>query len=179
MQVGFRPIEVKDLALLRDWRNQERVRRTCRDDTLIDSMASQSRWFKKISSSGRDYMFLVIFKKKPVGVCGLTNIDFKNASAEISYHLGIKTNPALDVAISLEVYEFLKAKCFEEYNLNRLWGEAFSFNEGGVRLGMAAGFKKEGTLRESVFRNGVYWDSVLLGILKREYYKQAGRRPAW
>ena len=179
MKVSFRAVEKKDLAALRSWRNQDRIRKICRDDRLIDSMASQRRWFKKISSSGRNDMFLVIFKKRPVGVCGLTKIDYKNGAAEISYHLGVKTNPALDVAIGLEVYEFLKAKGFVEYDLNRLWGEAFSFNEGGVRLGIAAGFKKEGTLRESVFRNGEYWDSVLLGMLKSEYYKQLRRRTAW
>lgn len=170
MKMSFRQIEQEDLVLLRDWRNQERVRKNCREYRLLN-MINQSNWFEKISTSKLDDMFLVVVDDDPVGVCGLTHIDWKNRSAEISYYLGKPIDPAIDVATGLEVYEFLKKKGFGEYNLNRLWGEAFSFNKGGIDLALKCGFKEERVMRQTVFWDGRYWDSIMVSMLAEEYYK--------
>ena len=74
MIVNFRQIEKEDLPLLRDWRNQERVRRCCREYRLLN-MANQISWFEGISTSRVDNMFIVIADDEPVGVCGLTHIN--------------------------------------------------------------------------------------------------------
>ncbi len=169
MEISFKQIEQENLGLLRDWRNEERVRKNCREYRLLN-MVNQQNWFERISTSKLDDMFLVISDGKPVGVCGLTHINWKDRVAEISYYLGKPTSPAADVATGLEVYEFLKKKAFEEYNLNRLHGEAFSFNEGGVGLALQCGFKKEGVIRKSVFWGGKYWDAVIVGLLAEEYF---------
>jgi len=137
-------------------------------------MVNQLEWFEKISASGRDDMFIVLLDEESVGICGLTHINWKDRSAEVSYHLGRRANPANDVAVGLEVYRFLKKKGFEEYNLNRLTGEAFSFNEGGVSLAVRCGFKEEGVMRQSTFWGGRYWDSVLVGMLSEEHTRERG-----
>jgi len=170
MKTSFRQIEQEDLALLRDWRNQERVRKNCREYRLLN-MINQLNWFEKISTSKVDDMFLVVVDDNPVGVCGLTHIDWKNRSAEVSYYFGKPIGPAIDVATGLEAYEFLKKKGFKEYNLNRLWGEAFSFNKGGINLALKCGFKEEGVMKQTVFWDGRYWDSIIVSMLAEEYYK--------
>jgi len=170
MNVAFRQIEKEDLPLLRDWRNEEKVRKYCREYRLLN-MANQETWFERSVVSKVDDMFMVVLDGSPVGVCGLTHINWKDRSSEISYYLGDRNNPVVDVALGLEVYEFLKKKCFEEYNLNRFWGEAFSFNDGGIALALQAGFKKEGIMRQAFFWDGKYWDSVIVSILAEEYYK--------
>ena len=169
MKVDFRQIEQEDLVLLRDWRNQVEVRKYCREYRLLN-MLDQKNWFQKFTTSKLDDMFLVVVDDEPVGVCGLTHINWKDRSSEISYYLGKRKNPSIDVAIGLEVYEFLKKKGFGEYNLNRLWGEAFAFNEGGVKLALLCGFKTEGVMRQVTFWNGEYWDSIIVGMLAEEYY---------
>lgn len=170
MKIIFRQIEEEDLALLRDWRNQERVRKNCREYRLLN-MTNQLDWFKEVSTSRLDDMFLIIVDDEPVGVCGLTHINWKDRSAEISYYLGKSVGPAQNVSIGLEVYEFFKKKGFEEYNLNRLWGEAFSFNEGAIKLALQCGFEKEGVMRQSTFWGGRYWDSIIISMLAEEYCK--------
>jgi len=169
MKVSFRQIEKEDLALLRDWRNQERVRKCCREYRLLN-MANQMNWFERISTSGVDDMFVVIADGKPAGVCGLAHINWKNRCAEINYYLGRQVSPSANVVIGMEVYGFIKKKAFEEYNLNRITGEAFSYNQGAVELALKCGFTKEGIMRQSVFWSGKYWDSVLIGMLAKEYF---------
>jgi len=135
-------------------------------------MANQISWFEGISTSRVDNMFIVIADDEPVGVCGLTHINWKDRSAEIAYYLGKRTSPSVDVTIGIEVYSFMKKKAFEEYNLNRLIGEAFSFNKGAVELALKCGFTQEGILRQCIFWSGKYWDSVLIGMLADEYFKE-------
>ncbi|OGC22602.1 hypothetical protein A3J90_06985 [candidate division WOR-1 bacterium RIFOXYC2_FULL_37_10] len=170
MKTNFRQVEKEDLALLRDWRNEEQLRRLFREYRLLN-MLNQMRWFEHISISKLDDMFIVLMDDAPVGICGLTHINWKDRSAEISYYLGKKTNSVTDVALGIGVYDFLKKKCFDEYNLNRLWGEAWAFNQGGIKLALKCGFKQEGVLRQTVFWDGKYWDSVIVSILAEEYYK--------
>lgn len=171
MKISFRQVEKEDLPLLRDWRNQERVRKCCREYRLLN-MANQVNWFEKNITSGVDHMFIVAVDDEPVGVCGLTHINWKNRSTEIAYYLGRQISPAADVAIGIEVYSFIKKKAFEEYNMNRVTGEAFSFNKGAIDLALKCGFRKEGIMRQSVFWSGKYWDSVLLGMLAHEYFEE-------
>jgi len=168
MKISFRQVERGDLKLLRDWANQDRVKKHSHRHELL-TMEDQKNWFKKIRGA-KDYaMFMVLNNNKPVGLCGLTYINWRDRSAIISYYLGKNMSPVLDVAAGLEVYEFLKKKAFKEFNLNRLWGEAFSFNQGGIRLALQSGFKKEGLKRQSVFWDGKYWDSIIVGMLAKEY----------
>ncbi len=174
MKISFRQVEKEDLALLRDWRNQDRLRRLFREYRLLN-MVNQERWLERISLSRSDDMFMVLLDGKPVGICGLTHINWKDRSAEVSYHLGVTSSPAQNVAIGIDVYEFLKKKGFGEYNLHRLLGEAFAYNPGGIKLAEKCGFKQEGVLRETVFCDGKYWDSVIVGMLADEYFSRKGK----
>ena len=172
MPVRFRKIEQGDLELIRGWRNQDRIRKNSRDHRLLN-MEDQLKWFQNISISKSDDMFLILENDDPVGVCGLARINWQDRSAEITCYLGRQKNAAVDVAVGLEAYIFLKRKGFEEYHLNRLHGEVFIFNEGGIKLAYYCGFKKEGTKRQSVFWDGKYWDSIMVSMLAEEYKTDA------
>jgi len=173
MKVRFRKIEQADLELIKDWRNQDRIRMNSRDRRLLN-MDDQSKWFQKISTSDKDDMYLVLKDEVPIGVCGLAWIDQESRSAEITFYLGEQSSPVIDVALGFEGYEFLKKKGFEELSLNRLHGEIFSFNEGGIKLAAYCGFKKEGTKKQAIFWDGKYWDSIMVSMLAEEYRR--GRR---
>lgn len=171
MEVIFRQMEMDDLPLLRDWRNQERVKKYCREYRLLN-MVNQKNWFEKVSTSRLDDMFVVLVDGESVGLCGLTHINWKDRSAEISYYLGKSMNPADDVALGMEVYEFFKKKAFREYNLHRLWGEAYAFNKGGVALALKCGFRQDAVIRDVVFWDGKYWDSIIVSMLAKEYHEK-------
>jgi len=173
LSVFFRKVEREDLELIKDWRNQERIRYNGRDHRLL-SMEDQLRWFNKISNSESDDMYLVLEDSVPVGVCGFSRINWRDRSAEITYYLGRQKNAVVDVAIGIEAYGFLKRKGFEEYTLNRLYGEAFSFNEGGIKLAYHCGFKKEGIKRKSIFWKGKHWDGIIVSMVASEYRAEKG-----
>src|SRR5206468_7752591 len=58
---------------------------------------------------------------------------------------------------------------FDTLNLNRVWLHVLEYNERGIRCYEKVGFKKEGLLRQEHFRDGRYWDTHLVAILRDEW----------
>jgi RimJ/RimL family protein N-acetyltransferase len=54
-------------------------------------------------------------------------------------------------------------------NLHRVFLRVHADNTRGIRCYQRAGFRQEGTLRESVFREGTYHDTLMMGILASEF----------
>ncbi|MFN8449596.1 MAG: GNAT family protein [Anaerolineae bacterium] len=58
---------------------------------------------------------------------------------------------------------------FLELNLNRVGLDVMSYNAAGIRAYTKVGFTHEGTQRSVVFRDGVYYDIHMMGILRSEW----------
>jgi RimJ/RimL family protein N-acetyltransferase len=58
---------------------------------------------------------------------------------------------------------------FMEMNLNCVRLEVMAYNPEGILAYQAAGFKKDGVLRQFVYRDGVYWDVIPMSILRSEW----------
>ena len=58
---------------------------------------------------------------------------------------------------------------FLEMNLNRIGLEVMSYNERAIASYERLGFVREGVQREVVYRDGSYYDIILMGILRREW----------
>jgi RimJ/RimL family protein N-acetyltransferase len=63
---------------------------------------------------------------------------------------------------------------FEKLGLNRLGLGVFDFNKPAIKCYKNAGFKLEGTLRESAKVGDNYWNCHIMSILRKEW--QFGRR---
>lgn len=168
--VNLRPLEEEDLKLLRDWRNSKDVRKTTREYRLLN-MINQKKWFESIHTENppKHIMFGVENKNKKnlTGVTGLTYIDWKNKHAEISIYLSSKnwqkTKEAKDTVNTIIEYGF------EELNLHRLWVEIFQISKENIELFEQLKFVKEGILRDKVWRQGKWWNSILYSKLSTEY----------
>ena len=170
--VKLRSLEVEELKILRDWRNSKHVRKTTREYRLL-SMINQKKWFESIhlENPPKHIMFGVVNKnsKKIVGVTGLTYIDWKNRHSEISIYFSSnnwQTKPEAKEVINL-VMEY----GFEELNLNRLYVEIFSLMKENIKLFTKMKFIKEGQLREKVWRQNKWWDTLIFSKLAKEYKK--------
>jgi RimJ/RimL family protein N-acetyltransferase len=59
--------------------------------------------------------------------------------------------------------------CFMEMNLYRVGLETMAYNPMGISAYRRAGFQEEGRLRGFVYRDGTYYDMVLMSILRPEW----------
>jgi len=58
---------------------------------------------------------------------------------------------------------------FERLGLHRIYLRVYANNPRAICCYEKAGFRKEGTLRESHFSGGRYWDTIVMGILEGEW----------
>jgi len=106
-------------------------------------------------------------KNKLIGVCGLTYIDWKNRNSEISLYFSNlgwqKTKEAT------ETIKILMKYGFDELNLHRLWVEVYSLMKDNIQLFKKLKFKEEGKLRQKLWRDGKWWDSIIFSKLSNEF----------
>ncbi|AZS87251.1 N-acetyltransferase [Streptomyces griseoviridis] len=69
----------------------------------------------------------------------------------------------------LEAVNLLLAVGFIDLGLHRIWGARSPLNHASARTLAAAGMVEEGTIREHVFKAGEWRDSVVHGIIFREW----------
>jgi len=168
--INLRAIEKDDLINLRNWRNSKHVRKSTREFRLLNQFL-QKNWFESINLNNppKEIMFGIMNKrKKLIGVTGLTYIDWKNRTSEISIYLsyeGWQKKPE-----ALDTINLVMNYGFNELNLNRLWVEIYGNMKENVDLFSKLKFVKEGCLRQRVWRSGKWWDSFIFSKLAHEYY---------
>jgi RimJ/RimL family protein N-acetyltransferase len=169
--VILRALEKEDLNSLKEWRNSLHVRKSTREYKLLN-MINQKNWFESIHQTNppKDIMFGILNKrKKLIGVAGLTYIDWKNRHSEISIYFS--TNNWQVKSEANEVINLIMEYGFEELNLNRLYVEIFSLMKENIKLFTKMKFIKEGQLREKVWRQNKWWDTLIFSKLAKEYKK--------
>jgi len=169
------PIERTHLAIIQRYRNaQMAVLRQFKPLTE----GNQERWFEKISEDPTQAIFGLLVKKTKdynfIGYCGLTNIDYRNRRAELSFLVDPKraNNHRLYRADFFAVLEMICQYGFEELNLHKIFTETFSFRKFHIHVLESFGFHFEGILRQHTFTDGKYYDSLLHSILISEWRKK-------
>ena len=169
--VTLRALEKEDLPSLKEWRNSLHVRKSTREYKLLN-MINQKNWLESIhqSNTQKDIMFGILNKKKKlIGVTGLTYIDWKNRNSEISIYFSTKNWQVKTEA--KEVINLVMEYGFEELNINRLYVEIFALMKENIKLFTKMKFIKEGQLREKIWRENKWWDTLIFSKLAKEYKK--------
>jgi UDP-4-amino-4,6-dideoxy-N-acetyl-beta-L-altrosamine N-acetyltransferase len=161
-----KPVE-SDMNLLLEWRNNPSHRKYYREhrETNIDDQLS---WFRNVSNDDSWHHFVVRKKgeKKPIGVVFLNHIHPVYRTGEFGITLADPEyrgkGLGKDALLTLLDYGF------NELNLNRIWCEVYS-NNSSIKLYENIGFKIEGVLRQHIFKEGKFLDSIMMGMLKSEF----------
>ena len=128
-------------------------------------------WFKKDLESG-NLIFLIYDKKtkKPIGYAGLYDFNWIARKAEFRILIGEKA--FWGKGYGTEVTELLTFYGFDRLNLNRIYLGYTSANKGALKAYEKSGFTHEGILKEDIYRNSAYYDTVRMAILRGDYYKK-------
>jgi RimJ/RimL family protein N-acetyltransferase len=68
-----------------------------------------------------------------------------------------------------EVMKLMLRHGFNTLNLHRIWLRVFEHNVRGIRAYEHAGFIHEGRLRQVAFREGRYYDLMVMSVLRPEW----------
>lgn len=149
------------------WRNDESVRKWCRQNDLID-MNHHQNWFMRQSQDPTIKMYAVHLSDALggsfIGVCGFTSIDLINRRAEFSLYIDPKQQSR---GYGEDALKLLCQHGFDSYGFRIIWGESFDKNP-AIAMFEKLGFKKEGTRRAFYLRNGAHVDAHIYSVKNSE-----------
>ncbi len=166
----LRPVEKDDLPRWVEWFSDPAVREYM-DMVLPLSLAQEERWFDDLQErlSEREVVMLAIETHDGVhiGNISLFDISWKDRKAELGITIG--NRDYWSKGYGCDSIRTMLGLAFADLNLHRVFLRVHADNARGIRCYEKAGFRKEGTLRESVFRGGGYLDTFVMGILDSEF----------
>jgi len=169
-KVRLRPIERDDLPRYVEWFADPEVRRHLAL-YLPFSLAQEERWFENLLErlERREDVVLAIETAEGVhiGNVGLHRIDWKNRNAELGIAIGERSY--WNQGYGTDAIRTLLGLAFREMNLHRVFLRVDADNARGIRCYEKAGFRREGVLREAVFKEGAYHDQYIMSILQSEF----------
>ena len=171
--VYLRPLEKADAPVLATWFNDPEVTRnllTYRPMTV----AAEEEFIAKMNAHELEVGLGIVVRETErfIGTAGLHRTDVRNRHTAFGISLGDKG--AWGKGYGTETTRLLVKHAFETLNLNRVWLLVHEYNQRGIRAYEKAGFRVEGRLRQDTFREGRYWDTLVMGILRDEW---AARKP--
>jgi len=168
--VRLRAIEREDIPTFVRWFNDPEVK----DFILMHrpmSLADEERWFESLADRKDEFIFaveaLIDERWVHIGNVGLHDVDWKNSHAMFGIALGEKHY--WGQGYGTQATKTMLRYAFQELNLHRVELEVFAYNPRAIRCYEKAGFRHEGTRRQSHFHNGHYHDSHRMGILREEF----------
>src|SRR3990172_4305250 len=173
-KVVLRSFEREDLKLLHKWQNDEEVMRLARSfpDHTISMMALEAKYDRVLKGEDvaeRGYIIEEEAGKRTLGWAVITIHQWSRRFTSADIGLAIGEKDFWQKGYGTEVVELLLKEAFEQLKLHRVGWWTFAENTASIVLARKMGFKEEGRVRDSVFFDNKYHDSVVLGILKEEY----------
>jgi RimJ/RimL family protein N-acetyltransferase len=181
-RVRLRGIEREDIPTFVRWFNDPEVRQYLLMFAPM-SRASEEQWFESHLQRRDDYIFGVEVKTDAgwihIGNVGLHQISWTHRSAVFGIVLGEKEywGKGYGTDVARTILRF----AFGELNLHRVQLEVFAENARAQRCYEKTGFKREGTRRQAIWRDGHYQDEHIMSILVEEFWAtehKAAKAPA-
>ena len=135
------------------------------------------QWFRFIKDNIRkmqSYEFGMFLKTngRYIGNVGLINLSASHNHADISYYIDTNfRNMGLTTEAAREMLRF----GFEGFGFQKISGLCMSINHASRRVMEKIGMTYEGTSRNDLLKDGIYYDIDRLSILHDEYFNQKKR----
>jgi RimJ/RimL family protein N-acetyltransferase len=165
-KVFLRAIEEDDAPVLMNLINDPEVESLVFGWSYPVSLSAQKKWISNTSDDST-VRYAIESEKKTVGVAIISSIDMKNRSANMNIKL---LKEARGKGIATTAVSLMVKYCFEELNMHCLTANVLEKNTESSKLWMKFGFRKEGLLRDRVYKNGIYQNVIPYSLVKEEYY---------
>jgi diamine N-acetyltransferase len=165
--VGLRPIEPRDVPLLRTWQNDPEIMSgwaithpLLSHASFEDDLAGRFRTFDRAGQ------FIIDVEGSAIGRIDFDGFDERHRDAEISLYVGEisaqRKGYARDAVATLVRY------LFQERRAARVELTVMENNQRARRVYESVGFQTEGVLRDYVYVNGTWRNEVLMAIYGAE-----------
>jgi len=170
-KIAFRPVSKDDYSLIYEWFNDPEVTYFMFTGQRPTSLEKVSEIMDTDLKSERNVIFTIIDKanNQAIGLCGLYEINNTAQKAEMRIIIGNKDSWGR--GYGTESVEIINYYGFDRLNLHRIYLGVTGENIGAIKTYEKAGYLHEGVLKEDIYRNSRYYDSIRMGFLREYYYE--------
>lgn len=166
MRVKLTKLREEDLNMVAKWRMLPEITKYMYTDPVI-TPESQKKWFDSIENDESVKYWIIVADDVKVGLICLTNIDYKNRRCYLGHYIADESARGKGLARILEcnIYDY----AFYNLKLNKFCSEVLAFNKKAVFIHEKFGSEIEGILKQHIYKNGVFYDVVCMGITKEKW----------
>lgn len=160
----------EDLAVIVKWWSDPEFARPASDDPVVPQRVDElKKWFMSDDRWKISFAIRLTDPDTLIGFLKVSVVSWPHRIGDVS--LGIGDADHRGNGYGAEALRLGVDWAFRELNLHRLQLSVFSYNERAISLYRRLGFVHEGTSRESVRRDGRWYDSLQFGLLAGEWYE--------
>lgn len=132
--------------------------------------------FRNSTESMDTVAFAIVDRKtkKTVGCCGLYAIQWICRRADFRILIG--ESSAWSRGLGSEAARLTVAYGFDKLNLETIYLGVNTENKRAIKSYEKAGFVPEGVRRKLIYRNGRYYDALMMSILREEYFAAKSKK---
>ncbi|MGI5902498.1 MAG: GNAT family N-acetyltransferase [Desulfitobacteriia bacterium] len=166
----IRPLEIEDLENLYIWYNNPEYSYWVSGNWPLTTMLRREEIERKFYEEDTYRYAITTSDGQIIGTIGFDQVNIPARSARI--YIGIGSPDYWGKGYGFEALTIFINYLFGQWNFNRLTAETWSENHRALSCYQKIGFQVEGRLREAYYVNSKYYDALILGLLKREFYHQ-------
>lgn len=173
--VGLGPIRREYIPLYQRWMNDFETTRFLDYQPRPMTLEQETAWFEGTASGNGEITFTIyeLSTGRPIGNCGLHNLDLRNRRAELGILIG--EPEARGKGYGTEAMRLLADFGFTALGLQSLMLWTYEYNIAGQRCYAKAGFREMGRRRASRWHAGRFWDEIAMDLLASEFESPALR----
>ena len=166
----LRELARTDIPIINKWRQDRALTAGLGAPHRQIGLEVDERWFEAyLERRGTDVRCAICTdnEAEPIGLVSLTGIDPVHKHGELHILLGDKASHGR--GIGTDATKAMLSHGFRDLNLHRIYLFVLDSNAAARTMYEKVGFRLEGTMREAAFKNGVYEDVHLMGLLQAEF----------
>jgi RimJ/RimL family protein N-acetyltransferase len=165
----FRNIVEEDYKRIYEWFQDEEIRYYYSiRNTLVGYKQIEERLNHLDYNKNKEFM-IELENGITIGKCALNSIDWINSNCELEILIGQKDY--WSKGYGKKVIRKLVEYAFYNLNLYCVHLKVHSFNERGIKCYEKCGFEQEGVLRNRLYRDGKYYNQIIMSILNDQLNK--------
>jgi RimJ/RimL family protein N-acetyltransferase len=168
-RVVLRRHTAENLGAFRRWYSDPEIARLARYQEAPMRSEEIERFFTA-RVVGSEALAMAIHERasdRLVGTCAFSQLDGENGSA--LYHITIGEKDVWGRGYGTEATRLMLDHAFGKLGLHRVALFVFEFNERAIRTYRRCGFVVEGRSRESIYRDGRWWDELAMSVLESDW----------
>lgn len=170
-RVLLRAIEKRDRDLLLELINDPETEKMLGGSSFPVSEAAQEKWMENQDGNNDTLRCVISLKtdtEKGLGTVILSDIDFKNAVAQV--HIKLAKDEGRHKGYGTDALLAVTDYAFSELRLNCVYAEVLEYNIPSQKLFEKCGFHQDGILRERVYKSGKFVDVIVYSLLKADRF---------